>query len=982
MAFDFHHGNAVKSLKRLWIHHPLYIHIASVFTLLVFLAGTLIGWGNYFQGRSIALAGAEEVFERMQRESRLEAEHLRVPAEAVIDWLSAAPLTEATTLNERLEALRAMARVLDKQLHLTAVYIGYDNGHFFLVRALRDDADRALFKAPAAARYLAQHIESGDGGARFMMFDGAFTRVHESTPTDFKFDARTRPWYIDAQKSDEIIHTAPYVFFTTGKVGVTIARRASNQRAVVGVDLRLTRISEALAKSRMSPSSQLAVFSAEGFVIGHSGSSDIGAAGTGGSGGITKIANLPPVLALATATPDDYRVSRMVTAGGREWLVKVVHLAHDAKGNQLVVAVPRDELLAKADTLLARGGMLTLLIILFAVPLTWLISRRIAGNLRALTDQAAAIRRFDFSTPFEVRTRIDEIHGLGRAMTQMKETIRKFLEIATALSGERNFDVLLQRVLKEALDAAGGEGAVAYLCDEDQRVLMPSAQYWAGKTSVLLTPLPMAGADNPVTRVLNGDRMSRLHRVAVPRPAGIEYLDTAFGESTVPMVTVPLHNRAGQTIGVLCIFMPTGAAALSPERIALVEAFAGAGAAAIDNQRLLQAQKALLESFIGLVARAIDAKSPYTYGHCQRVPELTKMLARAACDAKTGPFAGFDLSSEQWEALHIAGWLHDCGKVTTPEYVVDKATKLETIFDRIHLVRMRFEVLKRDAEIACLKKIVAGGDAVAAQAEKDAAWRTLDEEFAFVALCNEGGEFLAPDKVERLKSIASRTWSRTLDDRLGVSWEEAERMASSPKRALPAVETLLADKPEHIIERREQDVIAADNPWGFKLKVPEHKYNRGELYNLAISRGTLSEEERYMINDHIVQSIIMLSELPFPEHLKPVPELAGGHHEKMDGTGYPKQLAHDDMSVQARIMAIADIFEALTASDRPYKKAKKLSEAVKIMSFMKKDQHIDAELFELFLTSGVYRQFAEKYLEPQYIDDVDINAYVPVKQGA
>jgi HD superfamily phosphodiesterase len=397
----------------------------------------------------------------------------------------------------------------------------------------------------------------------------------------------------------------------------------------------------------------------------------------------------------------------------------------------------------------------------------------------------------------------------------------------------------------------------------------------------------------------------------------------------------------------------------------------------------LQAQKALLESFIGLVARAIDAKSPYTYGHCQRVPELTKMLARAACNAREGPFAEFDLNNEQWEALHIAGWLHDCGKVTTPEYVVDKATKLETIFDRIHVIRMRVEVLKRDAEIASLKKMVAGADAASANAEKDALWRTLDEEFAFIATCNEGGEFMAPDKIERLRAIGARTWQRTLDDRLGVSWEEAKRMSRTPKQALPVTETLLADKPEHIIERREQDVITADNPWGFKLKVPEHKYNRGELYNLVISRGTLTEEERYMINDHIVQSIIMLSELPFPEHLKPVPELAGGHHEKMDGTGYPKQLARDAMSVQARIMAIADIFEALTASDRPYKKAKKLSEAVKIMSFMTKDQHIDAELFELFLTSGVYKQFAEKFLEPQYIDEVDINAYViNVNKGA
>jgi hypothetical protein len=206
-------------------------------------------------------------------------------------------------------------------------------------------------------------------------------------------------------------------------------------------------------------------------------------------------------------------------------------------------------------------------------------------------------------------------------------------------------------------------------------------------------------------------------------------------------------------------------------------------------------------------------------------------------------------------------------------------------------------------------------------------------------------------------------------------------MQRVPAMPLPATENLLADKPEHIVERGPQHMMPENNPWGFKLKVPEHLYNRGEIYNLSVPRGTLTEEERYKINDHIVQTIIMLSKLPFPKHLKPVPELAGGHHEKMDGTGYPKRLSGGDMSVQARIMAIADIFEALTAADRPYKKGKMLSEAIRIMSFMRKDQHIDPDLFELFLTSGVYREYGERYLDPKFIDEVDISAYVTGQAG-
>jgi hypothetical protein len=216
---------------------------------------------------------------------------------------------------------------------------------------------------------------------------------------------------------------------------------------------------------------------------------------------------------------------------------------------------------------------------------------------------------------------------------------------------------------------------------------------------------------------------------------------------------------------------------------------------------------------------------------------------------------------------------------------------------------------------------------------------------------------------------------------LGLSYDETLRMERTPKPALPVVEALLSDKREHIIERTDADRMPADNPWGFKLDTPEHKFNLGEVYNLCIGRGTLTAEERYKINDHMVQTIVMLEQLPFPKQLKRVPEFAGGHHEKMDGTGYPKRLAKAEMSIPARIMAIADIFEALTASDRPYKKAKTVSESLKIMSFMNKDQHIDPELFGLFLTSGVYREYADKFLDPAQIDDVDISQYLPADAG-
>ena len=248
----------------------------------------------------------------------------------------------------------------------------------------------------------------------------------------------------------------------------------------------------------------------------------------------------------------------------------------------------------------------------------------------------------------------------------------------------------------------------------------------------------------------------------------------------------------------------------------MVEALASQAAVAIDNQRLLQAQRDLLDSFIKVLARAIDAKSPYTGGHCERVPILAKMLAQAACDQTEGPFAGYTLNDEEWYELHLAAWLHDCGKVTTPEYVVDKATKLETIYDRIHEVRTRFEVLRRDAEIEMLRRQLAGEDKAATEAAFAARVAELEQQFAFVAEANIGGEFMAPDKIDRLQVIGAQTWTRYFDRSLGLSWEEATRLKDDPPAPAPAVEPLLQDRGDHRV--------------GI--------YNRGELYNLSVQRGT------------------------------------------------------------------------------------------------------------------------------------------------
>jgi HD-GYP domain-containing protein (c-di-GMP phosphodiesterase class II) len=393
-------------------------------------------------------------------------------------------------------------------------------------------------------------------------------------------------------------------------------------------------------------------------------------------------------------------------------------------------------------------------------------------------------------------------------------------------------------------------------------------------------------------------------------------------------------------------------------------------------RKLLKEQRKLFSDLTKLIAGAIDAKSPYTGGHCARVPELAKMLADTACDTAIGPLADFSMETEdqRWE-FEVAAWLHDCGKVTTPEFVVDKATKLETITNRIHEIRMRFEVLLRDAEIDYYRGRLAGDeDEVYLRERLEEDRRRIAEDFSFVAQCNIGGEIMADEKIERLERIASTTWVRYLDDRIGISKDEALLKNSSPVPSLPVVEPLLADKPEHIVPRP-QPAAFMDNGFGFKMAIPENQYNLGELYNLSIRKGTLSPEDRFKINEHIIQTIIMLAKLDFPEYLQQVPEFAGAHHETMDGTGYPRGLRKEEMSVQARIIAIADIFEALTAADRPYKTPKTVNEALGIMSRMRDDAHIDADLFDLFLEGRVFEKYARQYLAPEQLGVVDIDGY-------
>jgi len=967
--------------------YPLHVEIGTLMILLVIVTGATIGWFGYHQTSRALLAANDQLLGAIEDDV---ADDLRRQADGngrALARLARSALVGATTLEQRLVATPVLLETLADHAHLDAVYVGYADGDFFLARQLRSGAPGAAAEAPTGAAYLVQAIDRTDGAVStsHLYFDDGFRLLERRAAVDTGFDPRQRPWYVAATgRPGEVAYTPPYVFFTSREVGVTVSVTAADGGTVVAADRTLAELSRTLARYRPSPSAEIVLADADGRALAHPETGRL--VRQDPNTGQTVLAHLAelgsPVLArLSESLPRGDKAVRF-ELDGRTWQgVERVLRVPDGPGFHLAMLAPEDELLAEARQLRDTSVWLTAATLLAVLPVAWLTSRVIATPLRRLAGEARAIAEFDFRRPVTMRSAVLEIDQLATAMGSMKQTIRGFIDLSASLSAEHRFQRLLQRVVGEAAAVLQAAGGAVHLKSDDGGSLQPASAEVRGQPVELALfaplpldetarPSPLAGAARTgataVTAVADAPTLAE--QLAAPG------LVDRLGDGTAQLVALPLRNPQAEVVGVLTLW--TGPAAPGRERLAFVEALAGVAAVAIENQRLLKAQKDLLDAFIKLIAGAIDAKSPYTGGHCQRVPALTRMLAEAACARRDGPFADFALTDAEWEELEIASWLHDCGKVTTPEFVVDKATKLETVYDRIHEVRMRFEVLKRDAEIDYWKAVHDGTEPTAARAALEARWRKLDDDFAFVAACNLGGEFMDEAHVARLRDIAGTTWRRTLDDRLGISWEERQRKERAPASPLPADEPLLADKPEHRFDWGPGERIPDDNRWGFKLDVPALKYDRGELHNLAVGRGTLTPEDRYRINDHIVQTILMLDQLPFPKGLRRVPEIAGGHHEKMDGTGYPKRLRAGEQSVPARMMAIADIFEALTARDRPYKPGKTLSQAIGIMARMRDEGHVDPELFELFLTAGVHRRYAERFLPPEQVDAVEVSRYL------
>lgn len=950
---------------------------------------------------------AEQLFESVSAAARERTASLLQPAINLATVAAFTPGVDSGVAGDGTghPALSLFTRMLMAQPELYSCYVGYPDGTFFMViNAGQGASVLEAHAAPNGTAVILRTITGTDDNRiqRWSFLDSDGVIIGGRTERGVTYDPRVRPWYEDATQQTESILSAPYVFDSLKQPGITAAHAIpGGAGGVVGIDMTISLLSAFVSAQRISGNGGVALYT---------GNLELIAASEGATALLEDLETDQRTIGDLTDAEGLSEVGdRLVT--GLRWEV--------AANRDLVIVstAPVADFMVGARVMQRRILLISAFILLVTVPFVVFWARRLSRALKELSADAERVGSMDFSGGLTVQTPIYEFHQLAYAFEVMKSTIASrthelelaliklemLVDMGIAMSAEFDINRLSEMILSGAKKLTNADGGSLYLSSEDRTrldfmiVLNDSLGFKQGGTSgvrIGMRPVPLYDSDgkenhhNVVTHSFHTARTENIadaYEVGTYDFSGTREFDSENGYRSVSFLTVPLKPRGGgEALGALQLINATdpdtGAIIPFPPSLqGFVEALSSAAAVAVQNWKLMERQKRLFEDLVKFVASAIDAKSPYTARHSARVPEIASILIRKAIETKSGPYAEFDMTPDQQREFEIGAWLHDCGKITTPEYVVDKATKLETIYNRLHEIRTRFEVLLRDAQIDRLESIVAGRELAEADAELEETRRRLEDDFAFIAACNVGSEYMAEESLDRLRTIAQTTWKRHFDNRIGLSWGEQRRLDAlgllEREQTLPVVERLIEDKPEHIV-RRENWTQASYDAFGFRFSVPEHLYNRGELYNLSVRSGTLTPEERFKIDEHVAQTIVMLEHLPFPEELRRVSEYAGSHHEIPDGSGYPRGLGAEHLSIPARILAIADIFEALTSTDRPYKHDKLLSEAIAILHQLKEGGRIDPDLFELFLTSGAYLEYAKRYLDRSQIDEVDISAYL------
>lgn len=534
-----------------------------------------------------------------------------------------------------------------------------------------------------------------------------------------------------------------------------------------------------------------------------------------------------------------------------------------------------------------------------------------------------------------------------------RTNLHHFIDISIRLTTEKDASKLLEEILKVVMSISHSDAGTIYSVTENKQlkfetVINKSLNLYLGGELGEPVDFPnidlfIDGKENEtaiVAHAVNSGDVINIPDVYAALPfdmSAARNMDARTGYRTQSMLTIPLKDHTDDIIGVIQLInvkdQHGNIIPFSDELVTLIRSFASLGAISLTNSTLIKGMEELFSTFVETIAMAIDEKSPHTGGHCKRVPALTLMLADAVHNTNKGPLASFVMSDSDRHELDIAGWLHDCGKIATPDHIMEKSTKLETIFDRIEYIDAKFEIIKRDLEIDYQKQIISAMklnrpiEVLQFERLLDTELKQLSLDRAFLQRVNVGGEFLSDEDVANIDRIASQY--------------------------------------QFVINEKQTPLLSED-----------------EVENLQIRRGTLTLGEREVMKRHMDVTKNILDTLPFPKHLSNVSEYALGHHEKLDGTGYPQGLTKDQMSIPARLMAIADIFEALSAVDRPYKKAKPVSECLTILGRMVEDNHLDADIFAVFVECEIYKQYINDFANPEQLDHVDLTTlpgYSPIK---
>lgn len=524
-----------------------------------------------------------------------------------------------------------------------------------------------------------------------------------------------------------------------------------------------------------------------------------------------------------------------------------------------------------------------------------------------------------------------------------KEQLYNLFKIAQKMQSELDPPLLLEMIVNQAMKFTQADAITLYLLDEQKKELVFEVSHndtlnihidslhhdanWAN--------LPLYLEDNqPNTKMVAAQTALNKKTIIIADIydnnkfdfTGTKEFDSKTGYKSESMLVVPLLNHENALIGILQLINKKdiygNITTFNTFDQESTQALASQASIAIVNSNLIHNLETSFELFIRTIATAIDAKSHHIGEHVRRVSKIADMIAKAIDKSNEGEYKNISYSKQDLKQIHLAGLLHDVGKIAIPEYIMDKSKKLERIFDRIEVIDERIEILKRDIKIKYLEQEITALRNQETlhkniQDEEKRELLELDAIKDFLHKANIGTEFLENNKITELQLLAEKTY-----------------------------------------QFKENTV---------------HFLRGDELENLSIPRGTLTKSERDIIRNHAKVTVEILDSITFPKVLSQVPDIACNHHEKLDGTGYPRQLTRDQLTLEDQIMILADMFEALSASNRAYKEPNSMSEITSILQDLIKSNHMDKELVQFFFDSGIYREYAQTELKPEQQDTVNIH---------